>query len=56
MSEETTTDISVIKLPKSVDKAVKNLTDEPTKNIAILFVTSGIWSSVGFLMLPIKDV
>ncbi|MCC2220881.1 DUF4393 domain-containing protein [Anthropogastromicrobium aceti] len=41
MSEETTTDISVIKLPKSVDKAVKNLTDEPTKNIGHTF--GDIW-------------
>lgn len=41
MSEETTTDISVIKLPKSIDKAVKNLTDEPTKGIGHTF--SDIW-------------
>lgn len=41
MSEETTTDISVIKLPKSVDKAIKNLTDEPTKGIGHTF--SDIW-------------
>ena len=41
MSEETNTDISLIKLPKSVDKAIKNLTDEPTKGIGHTF--SDIW-------------
>ena len=41
MSEETSTDISLIKLPKSIDKAVKNLTDEPTKGIGHTF--SDIW-------------
>lgn len=41
MSEETNTDISLIKLPKSVDKAIKNLTDEPTKGIGHTF--NDIW-------------
>lgn len=41
MSEEESTDTSIVKLPESVDNAFKNLTDEPTRNIGHTF--GDIW-------------